>query len=121
MLGTETFRHHAPRFMSEHVRTERDIEYEAFSRISHAMQVAQPDSTGLTEAIHKNTELWTLLANDLASPDNELPDQLKAQLISLALFSIRHGYRVLAGQGNADILIDINKSIMSGLRNTENG
>ncbi len=117
MLGTDTFRHHAPHFMSEHIQTERDIEYDAFSRVSHALQNAQPDSTALTAAVHMNTELWTLLANDLASPGNELPDQLKARLISLAIFSIRHGYRTLAGDASVGILIEINRSIMAGLRN----
>lgn len=116
MLGTDTFRHHVPRFMSEHIRTERDIEYDAFSRVSRALQNARPDSSDLTSAIHLNTELWTVLASDLASPDNELPDQLKARLLSLAIFSIRHGYRALAGDASVGVLIEINRSIMAGLR-----
>lgn len=116
MLGTDTFPHHAPHFMSEHIRTERDIEYDAFSRVSNALQNARSDSAALIPAIHMNTELWTLMANDLASPGNELPDQLKARLLSLAIFSIRHGYRALAGDASVSVLIDINRSIMAGLR-----
>ena len=63
-----------------------------------------------------NYFLWSELAADLASPGNELPEQLKGQLLSLAMFSIRHGNRVLAGHGDVSALIDINLNIMKGLR-----
>ena len=41
---------------------------------------------------------------------------LKAQLLSLALFSVRHGFRVAAGDADLSALIEVNTSIMAGLR-----
>ena len=57
-----------------------------------------------------------ILAADLADPGNGLPDALKAQLLSLARFSLRHSDRVLAGNATSAVLIDVNISIMKGLR-----
>lgn len=67
-------------------------------------------------AVHRNNELWTLLATDLADPGNALPEATKAGLLSLAAFSLRHGHAVLAGEGATDVLIDINMAILKGLR-----
>ena len=100
------------------VKTERDTEYDAFSRITFALRNAaagaDPHETIL--AVHKNNELWTILATDLMQPGNNLPDDLKAGLLSLAHFSIRHGHAVRNGSGDISALIDINISIMKGLR-----
>ncbi len=47
---------------------------------------------------------------------NKLPDALRAQLIGLAEFVRKHGMQVLAGKASIVPLIDINTSIMRGLR-----
>lgn len=57
-----------------------------------------------------------MLASDLAHPDNALPDDVKAGLLSLAFFSLRHGQKVMAGKATMKVLIDINMSVMRGLR-----
>lgn len=96
----------------------REIEYGLFARVTRALQSVVPDNTGTrtAQAIVDNTQLWTELAADLAHEANELPADLKANLLSLAMYSIRHGNRVLAGTGSVGPLIDINLNIMKGLR-----
>lgn len=99
-------------------KSPREVEYELFARITRALQSADPSNAGgrAAQAIVDNNHLWTELAADLSNPSNELPEGLKAQLLSLAMFSIRHGTRVLSGSGNVSALIDINLNIMKGLR-----
>jgi flagellar protein FlaF len=47
---------------------------------------------------------------------NALPVELRAQLISLAEWVRRHSHAVLSGHDGVAPLIDINTSIMRGLR-----
>lgn len=107
-------------FAAPQIRTDRDNEYDSFARVTRRLKAADVTGRGplASEAVHMNTQLWSALASDLAMPDNALPDALKAQLLSLALFSIRHGFRVAAGEGDLSPLIDVNASIMAGLRGT---
>lgn len=100
------------------IRSARDTEYDVISRVTRLLR--QSDRAGRTGdailAVHKNNELWTLLAFDLAGPDNALPEDTKAGLLSLASFSLRHGHAVLNGEATTDALVDINLAIMKGLR-----
>ena len=100
------------------IRSPRDAEYDIFSRVTRMLRQAprKADNTDTIQAVHKNSELWTILASDLADPGNGLPDQVKAGLISLAGFAIRHGQAVMAGSAQTDPLIDINMTVMRGLR-----
>lgn len=103
------------------MRPTRDVEYDAFSRVTGLLR--QADSQGRSAeaiaAVSKNNELWLILSADLMNPDNALPDDLKAGLLSLAGFSIRHGHAVMAGNATIDALIDVNISVMKGLRGNE--
>ena len=100
------------------LRTPRDAEYEVFSRVTRMLRQAAEESHGfyLIAAVHKNNQLWTILATDLASPGNGLPDEVRARLLSLAGFSLRHGHLAMAGKAKVDPLIDINLAMMRGLR-----
>lgn len=100
------------------LRTARDAEYDVFSRVTRMLRQSgrMADNRDTIMAVYKNTELWSLLAIDLADPGNGLPDATKAGLLSLAGFAIRHGKSVLAGDIATDPLIDINMTIMRGLR-----
>lgn len=105
-------------YKSAAVRNPRDAEYDAFSRVTRLMCQAprQCTTAEAVRAVHLNNELWTILATDLADSGNALPDALRAGLLSLAGFCLRHGHSALAGQASTDALIDINLSIMKGLR-----
>lgn len=103
---------------SSDLRSGRDVEYDAFSRVTRMLREADREgrSPAAIQAVYKNNELWTILASDLADPGNRLPDELRAGLLSLAFFSLRHGREVMAGKQTTDSLIDVNMSIMKGLR-----
>lgn len=100
------------------VRGTRDMEYDAFSRVTRLLTLAPKfgDNTDTLKAVAKNNDLWALLATDLAHPQNELEDTTKAGLLSLAIFCLRHGQNVLAGHAETKVLIDVNLSVMKGLR-----
>ncbi|CAM3226021.1 flagellar protein FlaF [Paracoccus aminovorans] len=105
-------------FGSQHLRTARDNEYLAFSRVTRQLQQAMisNDLRAMIEGAHANNQLWTILAADLTHPANTLPEAIKAGLLSLAIFSIKQGHRVLSENASAEALIDINLKIMKGLR-----
>lgn len=102
------------------IRTPRSTEYEAFAHITHRLKDASKKGRGsfasLAEAIHANRRLWTLLAGDVADSGNGLPRQLRAQIFYLAEFTNHHSTLVLTGKGDVDVLVEINTSIMRGLR-----
>ena len=117
-MNSAQFRKPRAEFGSDYVRTDRDNEYMVVSRVTRLLQNAVDSGDRWSEihATHSKNELWTALAADLASPGNALPDQLKANLISLAMFSIRHGHKVLVENASIAPLLDINIRIMKGLR-----
>ena len=97
------------------MKSARDVEYDAFARITGAMKRAtsMPEKAA---ALHKNRQLWTILAIDVADDDNALSAELRAQILSLAQFTDQHTSKVLARTGDIDTLVDINTMIMRGLR-----
>lgn len=101
-------------------RTLRGTEYEIFARTTHRLKQAGgnaiADFPALARALYENRRLWTTLAADVASSNNELPEQLRARLFYLNQFTQSHSRKVLAGEATVDVLIDINTSIMRGLR-----
>lgn len=99
-------------------RTPRDTEYDAFARVTRLLRKAAANDSRLEiiEAVDRNNRLWTILASDLISEENKLPDDAKAGLLSLADFSLRHGRAVMFHKHSTDVLIDINLSVMKGLR-----
>ncbi|MDV7270672.1 flagellar biosynthesis regulator FlaF [Thioclava sp. A2] len=106
-------------------RTLRGTEYELFARITHKLKRASESRDGtafaaLAQAIYENRRMWLALASDVALPQNGLPQQLRARLFYLNEFTQVHSRKVLSGTATADALIDINTSIMRGLR-TEGG
>ena len=103
------------------VRTERGTEYDVFSRVTHALKAAtekteKSDYPAFISALHENRKLWTLLAVDVADAENGLPSQLRAQLFYLAEFTQKHTSLVIAGKADPAPLIDVNTSVMRGLR-----
>lgn len=102
------------------IRSERGAEYAVFARVTHRMSaVDETDKAAfpaLAAAVSDNQRLWGTLAEDLMSEGNALPPALKGQLVGLAEFVRKHTLRVLAGKAGVAPLVDINTSIMRGLR-----
>lgn len=105
-------------------RTDRGLEYKIFARVTHKLKsLDESDKSRFPElaaVVSENSRLWGALATDLMSDANQLSPDLKARLISLAMFVSRHTLAVLAGRESVEPLIDINTSIMRGLRGNGN-
>ena len=98
----------------------RAIEHRALARVN-GMLVSGAEKGGapLAEACHLNRTLWTIFQTDCSNPQNGLPDSLKAQLISLALWVQRYTNKVLFEGASVEPLINVNRSIMEGLAPTQ--
>ena len=77
------------------VRSNRQIEYDLFARITRQLTEASKrrhsDFPTLAKAVHDNAKLWTTLAADVAGPGNGLPEKLRAQLLrELPTTHLRH-------------------------------
>lgn len=69
----------------------------------------------LAAALNDNRRFWTTAAADLAGDGNGLPPDLRAALVSLAGFVVRHTSHVLSGEAAADPLVEINRAVIHGL------
>lgn len=106
--------------VSTPVRTPRSVEYEAIARITRNLKRACGNAASeygdLARALHENRRLWTLLGTIVTDEDNQLPDELRARLGYLADFSTQHTSKVLRNEATADVLVEINMAVMSGLQ-----
>ena len=101
-------------------RTARDTEYEVIARITHRIRSATlkgkngfPD---LVAALDENRRLWAALSEDVANPQNGLPQDLRDRLVYLARFTFGQTSKILGGTAGVASLIDINTAVMRGLR-----
>ncbi|MCP3969232.1 MAG: flagellar biosynthesis regulator FlaF [Rhodobacteraceae bacterium] len=105
------------------IRTHQSTEYDVFAQITGRMKAAlsrgKPGFRDLAAALHDNRRLWILLAANVADGDNALPQALRAQIFYLAEFTLHHSSRVLEDSASADVLLDINTTVMRGLRQQE--
>lgn len=72
-------------------------------------------SQGLRTALWENERIWMALRDDLAEPGNTFPADLKAALISLALWVERETQTVMGGGGTVAPLVEVNRNIIRGL------
>ncbi|QIE40874.1 flagellar biosynthesis regulator FlaF [Rhodobacteraceae bacterium SC52] len=108
--------------VNQAVRCPKSIEYEAFVRVTRALnQASEPSPTQtvkLAKAVHDNRRLWTMLAADVASGGNRLSQETRAGLFYLAEFTVAHSRKVLKREATVDALIDVNTAVMGGLRSS---
>ena len=100
----------------------RSVERFALARVNGMLSAgAENGGRALTEACHKNWQLWSIFQADLADPGNALPDALKAQLISLSIWVQKYTPQVLFQGASVEPLINVNRSIMEGLAPASTG
>jgi flagellar protein FlaF len=69
------------------------------------------------EAIHFLNRVWTNFIDDLGSSENELPKELRANLISIGLWLLREAESVRQGESqNFDGLIEVSQIIRDGIQ-----
>lgn len=100
------------------LKSARKVEYDVIARITSRMTAAirAKDFVKLVHALHENRTLWRKLGQDVANPDNLLPDDLRARLIYLAEFTEHHTRRALRREVSATPLVDVNTAILRGLK-----
>lgn len=102
-------------------RTEnpREIEYRLFAQVTSALteveKIGKSDLKKLMDVLDWNRRVWSAMAIDCANPDNGLPEQLRANIISLSMFVSRHTSAIMREDEDIQDLIDINRLIMQGL------
>jgi flagellar biosynthesis activator protein FlaF len=104
---------------AEQAEGPKQTEFRLFGIVTRAlMDAAQKDEkdfSGRMRALHWNRRLWSALAADCANPDNSLPMDLRANIISLSIWVDKHTSNVMRQQHSIQPLIDINRIIMQGL------
>lgn len=104
---------------SKETLSPRAIEYRVFSQVTGALEQLQnseiPSIQQREEALHNNHLLWSALAADVMHETNLLPEGLKSQILYLTKYMGHHTEMVRKGEADVQAMIDINKSIMSGL------
>jgi len=103
---------------TERVENPRETEYRLFGEVTRALIEASATDDIQTRAIALdwNRRLWTALASDCARQNNSLEPAVRAQIISLSLWVTRHTSAVMRKTETIQPLIDVNRSIMEGLR-----
>lgn len=110
---TETPRQIERRLLTE--VTSKLLEHIDFDLLTDAESKLAALDGDLRDAIWRNEQIWLALKFDLMESENALTPQLRASLISLALWVERHSIAVLTGKQKIGPLIDVNRSIIRGL------
>jgi flagellar protein FlaF len=97
----------------------RQRERMALDRSISLMQGAARADSGPADAaaaISFTARLWTVLIEDLAAPDNGLPKELRAQLVSIGIWILRELEAMRSGsQTSFAGLIEVSAAIRDGL------
>jgi flagellar biosynthesis activator protein FlaF len=101
-------------------KTMRARERAAMDRVIAMLRAAQgegPQSRERVEALFYLRRLWTIFIEDLNDPSNELPDQLRAGIVSIGVWMMKEIERVRGGLTNdMTPMIEINELIRDGLK-----
>ena len=103
------------RTMVEHPRA---TEFRLMSEITgEMMQAHQAGLSGaaLMPVLHRNREVWSAFSDACGAQGNELPDELRASIISIGLWVDRFTSEVVRGNDTIDELITVNRAIIEGL------
>ena len=99
----------------------RSTEYRLFGDVTSALMEAKTAGARgalLIDAIDWNRRMWSALAVDCLDSANQLPKELRAQIVSLSIWVNKYSSEVMQQGSSLEPLIDINRTIMQGLRGT---
>ena len=101
-------------------QTMRASERAAMDRVIAMLRAAQdkgPQSRERIEALFYLKRLWTIFLDDLRDPNNELPEQLRAGIISIGIWMMKEIDRARR-RATDDLtpMIEINELIRDGLK-----
>ena len=106
--------------MTDSVADAKDRERQLLTR-SIDMLVAASEkgmpSIEASQAIHFLNRVWTTFVEDLGSDENELPQELRANLISIGLWLLREAEEIRQGRSqNFEGLIEVSQIIRDGIQ-----
>jgi flagellar protein FlaF len=100
-------------------REMRAREHDAMGRGVDMLEAARITGAGsreADEALGYLRRLWSIFIDDLGSHGNDLPEDLRAQLISIGIWILKETERLRTGETSSfDDLIEINAIIRDGL------
>ncbi|MGA9658682.1 MAG: flagellar biosynthesis regulator FlaF [Asticcacaulis sp.] len=103
----------------------RQTEYRLFGQVTRALMEAEKlDRSQIRErmdALDWNRRMWSLLGADCSVSGNGLPDQVRANIISLSIWVSKYTSLVMRNQEDIAALIDVNRIIMQGLAPQQEG
>ncbi|SDH35235.1 flagellar biosynthesis regulator FlaF [Roseospirillum parvum] len=99
----------------------REVEAMAFLKAASLLEDAKGKAGSLEEfskALRFNHLLWTIIQADITEPENQLPPEIKANVMSLSIFVDKQTNKALRTNTPADldVLININRNLAAGLR-----
>jgi len=98
----------------------RERERQAIERSIDLLEAADksgPRSREAIEAVLYVRRLWGVLIEDLADPENDLPQALRADLISIGLWIMREAEQIrLEKSSNFRGIIEVSSAIRDGLQ-----
>ena len=98
--------------------TPSQIEYRLFAQVTNSLldvkdkPVTDPATIA---ALDWNRRMWSTFSTDCGAKGNQLPDELRAAIISLSIWVSKHSSLVMRGKESIENLININKTVMEGL------
>lgn len=101
----------------------REVEAMAFTKAALMLEDAKKLTNNIAEfskALRFNHLLWTIIQADLTDPENQLPPEIKANVMSLSIFVDKQTTKALrsSAANDLDVLININRNLAAGLRTT---
>ncbi len=98
-----------------------ELESRAFIKAASSLNMIKEhwdtEQGKLEEALDKNRRLWTIIASAMKEDDCPQPEEIRNNILNLALFVFRRTMDVLSDPKpeSLNILIDINMNIAKGL------
>ena len=106
--------------LDETPQSARAREREAIERSIELLQTADKagvQSREAVEALLFVRRLWSVLIEDLAKTENDLPQQMRADLISIGLWVMREAEQIrLEASSNFKGIIEVSTAIRDGLQ-----
>ncbi len=106
--------------LEDNAQDARARERQAMQRAIDLLEVGMKKGVRSMEAAEALTyvnQLWRIFIEDLAKPENDLPETLRADLISIGLWITNEVHRIRLGKSeNFDGLIEICSIIRDGLK-----
>ena len=96
----------------------RNTEFRLVSQITGDIIAARDaglKGADLMSTLHRNREMWSAFSTACGTTGNALPGELRAGIISLALWVDRFTSEVITGREPIDELIAVNRMILEGL------